>query len=267
MTTLDAASTTAATIADHSQALDALLLNVTGFAHSGIALLGPSKDNTVRTLNALEPTTSLLLKYNPSLTCLLVGSKWFIDNGGRDAEGGNGFSLILDAGLTWGQDNYRYPDHLPIVGAKGGPGGTPGCGTALPDPTKGFPHRTLVTNIGWGTGNDIRVNPGIGFPGWANYFPVTRAVPEPPSVRNLFGGPAIGPIPYPGAPPYGAQQYAPDGTPLYPGLPPAPPPGAPREPGDTPGSEPFVPAVPAQVHPTPLPPGPPPPPAPMPPPP
>lgn len=257
LTTLDAATTTATTIADQSQSLDVLLLNAIGFAHSGIDLLGQSKENLVHTVNALEPTTSLLLKYNPSLTCLLVGAKWFIDNGGKDAEGGNGFSIILDAGLAWGQDNYRYPDNLPIVGAKGGPGGKPGCGS-LPDPTKQFPTRALVTNTGWGTGNDIRINPGVGFPGWANYFPVTRGVPEPPSVRNLFGGPAPPPVPpYPGAPPYGAPQYAPDGTPLYPGLPPAPPPGAPREPGPTPGSEPFVPAAPAQVIPTPLPPGPP----------
>ena len=98
--------------------------------------------------------------------------------------------------------------------------------------------RQLITNTGFGTGVDWRPNPGIGFPGWANYFPVTRAVPEPPSIRNLFGGPAPGPIPYPGAPPYGAPMYAPDGTPLWPGLPPAPPPGAPKDPGPRPGPNP-----------------------------
>ena len=48
--------------------------------------------------------------------------------------------------------------------------------------------------------------------------------------------------------------YAPDGTPLWPGLPPAPPPMAPRDPGPTPGSEPFVVPAPAQMQPTPLPP-------------
>ena len=114
--------------------------------------------------------------------------------------------------------------------------------------------RQLITNTGWGTGLDIRPNPGIGFPGYADYFPVTRAVPEPPSVRYP-GGPAPGPMPYPGAPPYGAQLYAPDGTPLWPGLPPAPPPGAAREPGPPPpGSEPFVVPAPAQPQPTPTPP-------------
>ena len=54
----------------------------------------------------------------------------------------------------------------------------------------------------------MRPNPGIGFPGYADYFPVTRGIPEPPSIRHP-GGPAPGPVPYPGAPPYGAQQYAP----------------------------------------------------------
>jgi phospholipid/cholesterol/gamma-HCH transport system substrate-binding protein len=253
---VDSFSTTAVTLTDQAQALDALLINVVGLGDSGISLLAHSKDNFVHTVNALAPTTGLLLKYSSSLTCLMVGAKWFIDNGGAQAEGGNGYSIILDAALAWGQDNYRYPKHLPVVGAKGGPGGKPGCGS-LPDPSKQFPVRQLVTNTGWGSGDDIRVNPGIGFPGWANYFPVTRAVPEPPSIRNLGGGPAPGPIPYPGAPPYGAQQYAPDGRPLYHGLPPAPPPGAPREPGPAPGSEPFVPPVPAQTQPTPLPPTPP----------
>ncbi|GFG87932.1 hypothetical protein MALGJ_46080 [Mycolicibacter algericus] len=78
--------------------------------------------------------------------------------------------------------------------------------------------RQLITDTGWGTGMDIRPNPGIGFPGWSNYLPVTRGAPEPPSIRD-FGGPAPGPIPYPDAPPYGASLYGPDGTPLYPDVP------------------------------------------------
>ncbi|MCV7177091.1 MCE family protein, partial [Mycolicibacterium sphagni] len=148
-----------------------------------------------------------------------------------------------DVALLLGDDPYRYPEHLPIVGAKGGPGGAPGCGS-LPIVDNNFPLRQLITNTGWGTGLDIRPNPGIGIPGYANYFPSTRGVPEPPSIR-YHGPPAPGPIPYPGAPAYGAQLYAPDGTPLWPGLPPAPPPGQPREPGPPPpGSEPFNPPAP-----------------------
>lgn len=253
---LNAASTTSATITSHTKQLDALLLATIGLSNSGISLLAPNQANLIKAINVLEPTTNLLYKYNPEYTCLLVGAKTLLDTGGYEAPGGNGRTLVLDTALSLGDDPYHYPANLPVIGAKGGPGGKPSCGS-LPDVAKNWPVRNLVTNTGFGTGVDWRPNPGIGFPAWANYLPVTRAVPEPPSIRNLFGGPAPGPIPYPGAPAYGADLYAPDGTPLWPGLPPAPPPMAPREPGPTPGSEPFVVHAPAQMQPTPLPPIPP----------
>ena len=223
----------------------------------GISLLAPNQANLIKAINVLEPTTNLLHKYDPEYTCLLLGAKSLLDNGRLRSARRQRENTDVGRGLTLGDDPYRYPDNLPVVGAKGGPGGKPGCGS-LPDRRQNWPVRNLVTNTGFGTGMDWRPNPGIGFPAWANYFPVTRAVPEPPSIRNLFGGPAPGPIPYPGAPPYGADLYAPDGTPLWPGLPPAPPPGRPRDPGPTPGSEPFVVPAPAQMQPTPLPPVPPP---------
>jgi phospholipid/cholesterol/gamma-HCH transport system substrate-binding protein len=250
---LDSASTTSATIASHAKQLDALLLATIGLSNSGISLLAPNQANLIKAINVLEPTTNLLYKYSPEYTCLLVGAKTLLDTGGYEAPGGNGRTLVLDTALSLGDDPYHYPDNLPVIGAKGGPGGKPSCGS-LPDVAQNWPVRNLVTNTGFGTGVDWRPNPGIGFPAWANYLPVTRAVPEPPSIRNLFGGPAPGPIPYPGAPAYGADLYAPDGTPLWPGLPPAPPPMASREPGPTPGSEPFVVQAPAQMQPTPLPP-------------
>jgi phospholipid/cholesterol/gamma-HCH transport system substrate-binding protein len=246
---LDAAATTSRTISDNAKALDSLLLSVVGFGNSGINLIAPNKDNLVSAINGLLPTTNLFMKYNPQLTCMLTGAKLVLDEGFADSVGGNGRTFVADAALLFGDDPYRYPENLPVVAARGGPGGQPGCGS-LPDVADNWPQRYLVTNTGYGTGIDIRPNPGIGFPGWANFFPVTRAVPDPPEI-NRPGGPAPGPIPYPGAPPYGAQQYAPDGTPLYPGLPPAPAPMDPREPGPAPGSEPMIVQHPAQVQPTP----------------
>lgn len=223
--TLDAASTTGETIANHADDLDALLLNTIGFSNGGIDLIAPNKDNLVKSINVLEPTTTLLLKYNPVYTCLLVGTKYLLDNGGYENIGGNGRSIVQDAGLLLGDDPYRYPENLPVVNAKGGPGGTPGCGS-LPDVSKKMPVRYLVTDTGFGTGLDLRPNPGIGFPGLVNHFPATKAVPEPPKIR-YEGGPAPGPVPaYPGAPPYGAALYGPGGEPLWPGLPPAPAPAA-----------------------------------------
>lgn len=253
LSTLDALSTTSTTITGHAQQLDALLLSTIGLSNSGISLIAPNQANLIRAINVLEPTTNLLYKYSPEYTCLLVGAKTLLDTGGYEAPGGNGRSLILDVGLSLGDDPYHYPDNLPVIGAKGGPGGKPGCGS-LPDVAKNWPVRNLVTNTGFGTGMDWRPNPGIGFPAWANYLPTTRGVPEPPSIRNLFGGPAPGPIPYPGAPAYGADLYAPDGTPLWPGLPPAPAPMAPKDPGPRPGTEPFIVHSPAEMQPTPLPP-------------
>lgn len=196
ITVLDGASTTSATVVDHSSELDTLLLNTIGLARSGTQLLGSSKDSLVGLVGTLESTTRLLSKYSPVYTCWLQGATWFLDNGGFDAwGGGNGRSIKLDVGLLFGNDPYVYPDNLPVVAAKGGPGGQPGCGS-LPDATKNFPVRQLVTNTGWGTGLDIRPNPVVGHPCWADYLPVTRAVPEPPSIRQCLPGPAPGPPGY-----------------------------------------------------------------------
>jgi len=199
LSVLDSFSTTATTISNQATALDGVLLSAVGFSQSGITALGANQENLVRSLNTLAPTTGLLNTYAPAYTCMFQGAQWFLENGGRDALGGNGKSVVMDAALLFGDDPYRFPDNLPKVAAKGGPGGRPSCGS-LPDPTKNFPVKYLVTDTGFGTGLDVRPNPGIGFPGWANYFPVTRGVPEPPSIRYP-GPPAPGPWPGPPPPP------------------------------------------------------------------
>lgn len=215
--TLDAATRTSTTLTSQRAALNALLLNVIGFATEGSNLLEPNKSNLIEAVNTARPTTELLYKYNPVYTCMLVGGKWFLDNDGYEGAGGNGRTSILDVAMQLGKDMYRYPQNLPIVAAKGGPGGKPGCGS-LPIADKNWPVRALITNTGWGTGLDYRPNPGIGFPGFANYFPTTKTPPQDPILRHE-GRPAPGPIPYPGAPPHGAPLYGPDGAPLYPGVP------------------------------------------------
>jgi len=198
---LDSFSTTSSTLTAHAQALDQLLLSAVGFSQAGINTIGGNQPALVRAMNILDPTTALLMKYSPTFTCLFQGAEWFLEHGGRDALGGNGKSVIMDAGLLFGDDSYRYPQNLPKTNATGGPGGKPSCGS-LPDVSKNFPVKYLVTDTGFGTGLDVRPNPGIGFPGIANYFPVTKAIPEPPRIRYP-GGPAPGPLPGPppGPPP------------------------------------------------------------------
>ena len=126
LTVLDAASTTSKTITENAKALDSLLVDLVGLSDSGINLIGPNKGNLIHRINVLEPTTRLLMKYNPELTCLLVGGSTSGSPAIIDAVGGhNGKSFIGDAGLLFGTDMYRYPDNLPLNGAKGGPGGRP----------------------------------------------------------------------------------------------------------------------------------------------
>ena len=55
--TLAGATVTSATVISQSAQLDALLANVTGLSRSGIDVLGPSKDNLVKSVNSLQPTT------------------------------------------------------------------------------------------------------------------------------------------------------------------------------------------------------------------
>jgi phospholipid/cholesterol/gamma-HCH transport system substrate-binding protein len=184
---LDSAATTSVTLTENQRSLDTLLLSAVGLSQTGINVIGRNESNIVQSFNQLDPTTALLNKYSPTYTCLFQGAQWYVDHGGREALGGNGYSVILDAALLFGDDPYRYPRHLPKVNATGGPGGKPSCGS-LPDPSANFPVRALVTDTGWGAAPDeIRTTPWVGNPWWANYFPTTKNPPEAPRF-NYRGG-------------------------------------------------------------------------------
>ncbi|OBI18411.1 hypothetical protein A5712_22080 [Mycobacterium sp. E2327] len=186
---LDSATTSSATLTENQRSLDSLLLSAAGFSQTGINVIGRSEANIVRSFNLVDPTTALLNKYSPTFTCLFQGAQWYVDHGGRDALGGNGYSVILDSALLFGDDPYRYPRHLPKVNATGGPGGKPSCGS-LPDPSANFPVRALVTDTGWGAAPDeIRTNVAAGNPWWANWFPTTKNPPEAPHYWYRGGRP------------------------------------------------------------------------------
>src|SRR6202012_2578043 len=216
LSALDSFSTTSVTITKNKKALNDLLLDAIGFSDAGINTIGRNEQNLVSAINLVAPTFELLNKYSPTYTCTFQGAQWYLEHGGRDAMGGNGKSLNIDGGLLFGDDQYRFPDNLPLVQAKGGPGGKPSCGS-LPDASKNFPVKQLVTNTGWGTGLDIRPNPGIGRPCYSSYFGATHPWPEPPQARlddpasatsrrfrACIPGTAVGPQPTQGfaTPPY-----------------------------------------------------------------
>ena len=177
---LDSVATTSTTLSEDQRSLDALLLSAVGFSQTGISVIGRSESSITRGVNQLDPVTALLNKYSPTFTCLFQGAQWYVDHGGRDMLGGNGYSFIMDAALLFGDDPYRFPKHLPKVNATGGPGGKPSCGS-LPDPSANYPVRQLVTDTGWGAApNEIRTNVAAGNPWWSNYFPTTKNPPEAP---------------------------------------------------------------------------------------
>ena len=163
LATLNAASTTSATITNHAADLDALLLNAIGFSHSGIDLLAPNKDNLVNAINGLEPTTNLLMKYNPEYTCMILSARSGIwTTAGTRRSAATAELCWWTPALLLGDDPYSTADNLPIVAAKGGPGGKPGCGS-LPDASKNFPVRAF--------GHQHRLGHRCGYPAEPRYRP------------------------------------------------------------------------------------------------
>ena len=225
---LDAASTTSTTItATTPKSLDSLLLSTIGFAHSGIELLGPSKKQPDQR-DQLRSTDHQPAHEVQPATDLHVGR----------SEDGYWTTVITTcraartairrswtSALLMGDDPYKYPDNLPVVGAKGGPGGKSGCGS-LPDVAKNFAGAIpgYQYRMGYRHGSaaqsrhrasDLR-KLSTGHPGGSG-------ATEHPARRTA----STRADPVSRCPPYGAPVYGPDGTPLYPGLPPAPPQGRP----------------------------------------
>ena len=120
-------STTAQTLNRQQKDLDATLLAAIGFANTGADVVEASRSHLVQTLAELVPTTALLDTYSPELFCTIRNAAQ-VEQAVGAAEGtGNGYSLRAHTQLLGGTDPYVYPDNLPRVNARGGPGGGPGC--------------------------------------------------------------------------------------------------------------------------------------------
>jgi phospholipid/cholesterol/gamma-HCH transport system substrate-binding protein len=120
------AVTTARTVNRHQAELDAALLAASGFASTGEEVFTRSKPYLIRLLADLSPTAHLLDTYSPEVFCTLRN---FADLAPKVAvlESGNHYAAQLGAAATGTENPYVYPDNLPRVNARGGPGGAPGC--------------------------------------------------------------------------------------------------------------------------------------------
>lgn len=142
---IDNALTTARTLNNQRGDLDATLLAAAGFGNTGADVFERGAPYFVRLMSDLVPTSQLLNTYSPSLACMV---KKYADvlPAALDGFGGNGYSLADHAQLIGAPNPYVYPDNLPRVNGRGGPGGAPGC---WQDVTRDFwPAPTLVVDDG-----------------------------------------------------------------------------------------------------------------------
>ncbi|WP_084030025.1 MCE family protein [Mycobacterium avium] len=152
---LNNAVITSRTINAQQKDLDQALLSAAGFGNTGADLFNKGGPYLARGAQDLVPTAQLLDTYSPELYCTLHNYHDIVPITGAFEGGFNGYSLNMNtevtsglglllnpvatipvlaslvggiAGLVGGAPNpYIYPENLPRVNARGGPGGAPGC--------------------------------------------------------------------------------------------------------------------------------------------
>jgi phospholipid/cholesterol/gamma-HCH transport system substrate-binding protein len=142
---VDNVLTTVRTLNAEQGNLDALLLAAAGFGNTGADVFERGAPYLVRAMSDLIPTSRLLNTYSPELFCMIRNYAELLP-AALDGFGGNGYSLADHAKLIGAPNPYIYPDNLPRVNARGGPGGAPGCWQKV---TRDFwPAPTLVADTG-----------------------------------------------------------------------------------------------------------------------
>ena len=123
---LDNAVTTARTLNQHQAELDKALLAAIGFADTGNDIFTRSRPYLERLTADLLPTAHLLDAYSPQVFCTIRN---FADLAPRVAvlESGNHYAAQLGVAIAGTENPYLYPDNLPRINGRGGPGGKPGC--------------------------------------------------------------------------------------------------------------------------------------------
>ncbi|WP_062886513.1 MCE family protein [Mycobacterium avium] len=152
---LNNAVITSRTINAQQKDLDRALLSAAGFGNTGAELFNKGGPYLARGAQDLVPTAQLLDTYSPEIYCTLHNYHDIVPITGASEGGFNGYSLNMNtevtsglglllnpvatipvlaslvggiAGVVGGAPNpYIYPENLPRVNARGGPGGAPGC--------------------------------------------------------------------------------------------------------------------------------------------
>lgn len=154
---LDNAVVTSRTLNAQQKDLDQALLSAAGLGDTGAELFDKGGPYLARGAKDLLPTVQLLDTYSPELYCAVRNYHDVVPAVGASEGGFNGYSLNMNTevlsglgleanplslattavlmmglggivGVVGGAPNpYIYPENLPRVNARGGPGGAPGC--------------------------------------------------------------------------------------------------------------------------------------------
>lgn len=125
-TGLRSAVTSIRTVNAEQGNLDAALIAAVGFGNTGTDIFERGAPYLVRGQADLTPTASLLDEYSPELFCT-IRNYHDVAPKVSEALGSNGYSSFTNTALLGGSNPYVYPDNLPRINARGGPGGRPGC--------------------------------------------------------------------------------------------------------------------------------------------
>ncbi len=161
---LQNALTTARTLNKQQGDLDAALLAAVGAGRTGEDVFSRAAPYLVRGAADLVPTAELLDTYSPEIFCTIRN---FHDAAPlvANALGGNGYSLSAAGTLLTAPNPYVYPDNLPRVNARGGPGGRPGCWQTITRDLWPAPYLVMDTGASLAPYNHV----GLGQPMFTEY--------------------------------------------------------------------------------------------------
>ncbi|BBX41634.1 MCE family protein [Mycobacterium simiae] len=125
---LDHSVTTARTLNRQQTELDAALLAAAGLGGTGADVFGRGGPYLARGAADLTSSSQLLDYYSPEIFCTIRNFNEVAPKI-HNALGDNGYALgAHSSGSIAGAPNpYIYPENLPRIKARGGPGGRPGC--------------------------------------------------------------------------------------------------------------------------------------------
>lgn len=143
---LDQISITAQTVNRQRGELDEALLASIGFAGTATDVGQRAAPYFIRGNADFLSTSTLLDRYSPEILCTLRNYANLLPLA-KEHLGGNGYGMRMHMGMLIGAGNpYVYPDNLPRVNARGGPGGAPGCW--MPVTRDFWPAPLLVADTG-----------------------------------------------------------------------------------------------------------------------